>query len=73
MHPIQITSPTDFGQIIRDRRRALSISQEELSALTGVNQSNLSRIENGTVPAKVETCLRLFAALGIDLVAEPRT
>lgn len=73
MRTYPITSHADLGKVIRDRRQALSISQEELSSLTGVNQSNLSRIEKGIVPAKIDTYLRLLSALGIDLTAEPRT
>lgn len=64
---IRITSVATMGELLRSRRKALKISQQELASLTGVDQSNLSRIEHGKVPATLETYLRLLSALGLDL------
>ena len=36
-----------FGEIIRNRRRMLKISQEELAKLIGKKRPYISRIENG--------------------------
>ena len=67
-----ITSISDIGQIIQARRRALKLRQEDLSAISGVDQSNLSRIERGQIPGTLETYLRLLEPLGIDLKAMER-
>jgi HTH-type transcriptional regulator / antitoxin HipB len=63
----QITSVEVMGKLLRLRRQALKISQQDLASLTGVDQSNLSRIEHGKIPATLETYLRLLNALGVDL------
>lgn len=39
-----------ISSMIYERRREIGISQPTLSALTGVHQSNISRIENGHMP-----------------------
>lgn len=67
-----IRSETDFGPLIRHRRKTLDMPQETLAAITGIAQSNLSRIERGQTVATVETYLRLLSALGVDLKAEVR-
>ena len=38
----------DIIQALIDARRALNITQKELSARTGITQADISRIENGT-------------------------
>ncbi|WP_175610468.1 helix-turn-helix domain-containing protein [Rhodobacter aestuarii] len=68
-----ISSAQDAGKLIQERRRALKMSQEVLSSLTGVAQPNLSKIERGGSSATLDTYLRLFAALGIDLRGEARS
>lgn len=73
MHSAGIRDSYDLARIIRVRRRALKMNQEELASITGVPQSNLSRIERGKVTAELETYLRLLNALGVDLVAEIRS
>jgi transcriptional regulator with XRE-family HTH domain len=69
----KIRAPEDMAAIIRKRRQGLRMRQETLSSITGVAQSNLSRIERGEVIAELHTYLRLLGALGVDLVAEARS
>lgn len=68
-----IKQVSDFADLIRTRRRETRISQEMLSSLTGIAQPNLSNIERGAQGTSLETYLRIFSALGIDLVAEVRS
>lgn len=68
----EIKSDEDLGVLIKDRRKELKITQEELSSLTGIDQANLSRIERGTVKAELDTYLKLLSALGIDLMGAIR-
>lgn len=70
-HPIEDASC--LAELIRTRRRETGMSQEMLSSLTGIPQPNLSKIERGAEGAKLDTYLRIFSALGIDLVAEVRS
>nr|EEE1920059.1 helix-turn-helix transcriptional regulator [Salmonella enterica subsp. diarizonae] len=36
-----------LGLVIRERREHLSLSQEELASLTGIDRSHMGRIERG--------------------------
>lgn len=69
---IPIETAKDLAEVIRKRRLELKIQQSELAEITGIPQSNLSRIERGQISATLETYLKLMSALGIDLLAEPR-
>jgi HTH-type transcriptional regulator/antitoxin HipB len=68
----RIQSPEDMGRLIRDRRRELGLTQEVLYLLTGVTQAKLSKIERGQSAASLDTYLRIFNGLGIDLLGVPR-
>ncbi len=70
---LPLQSLTDFGSLIQSRRKALGLSQNDLASLTGVAQSNLSKIERGLIPATLETYLRLASALGIDFYGSFRS
>jgi len=56
-----------FGAFIRDRRVALGLSARQIAAESGIQPSNLSRMEHGTLaPAKDDSRLRdLAIALGL--------
>lgn len=47
-----------------EARLDASMTQKQLSEKTGINQSNLSRIERGTGNPSVATLERIAAALG---------
>ena len=54
-------------QIMRemlDSRTENKISQQELSRLTGITQSDISKIENGIANPSLNTLKRLAAAFG---------
>ena len=54
-------------QIMRemlDSRTASNISQQELSRITGITQSDISKIENGIANPSLNTLKRLAAAFG---------
>jgi len=62
-------SGSRLGQLVRERRRELGITQEELEARSGISQTQISQIETGrTLRPEVETLERLAPplALGID-------
>ena len=61
---------THPGDAIRERRNELGISQGELAVLSGVGQSDISRIENRRSDARLSTITKLMAAL--DSITETR-
>jgi DNA-binding XRE family transcriptional regulator len=71
--PVQVTiSPAELGAAIRERRRELGISQDELAASIGVNRKVIGRLENGRETARVGIVLRAAAAVGLKVGVEPR-
>jgi len=56
-----------LGDLIRNKRRLLNLTQAELEEKSGVNQNYISKIENGHVkkPQKT-TIIKLTKALDIS-------
>lgn len=57
------------GERIRYRRKALSLTQEQLSEMAEISTSFLGHIERGTRIASLETLVRIADALDTDLNA----
>lgn len=55
---------------ILEARRAKHLSQKQLSELTGINQADISRIENGNANPSIKTLQRLAEGLGMKLKLE---
>ena len=53
-----------ISQGIINSRHALGMTQKELSKLTGISQSDISRIENGNANPSVATLARIVRGLG---------
>lgn len=65
-------TPLQLGNSIRERRRKLGLSQEQLAAKVGVRQKTVSDIE-GAGTGRLDTLLRALGALDLELVIRPRT
>jgi DNA-binding XRE family transcriptional regulator len=60
-------------QIVRaivEGRQAKNLTQEQLAEVTGINQANISRLENGTGNPSLRTLKRLAAGMGMELKLE---
>ena len=57
--------PVD-GRGLRRARRDQALSQQDLSAATGVAQATLSDLEGGKRGARASTVRKLAAALGVE-------
>ena len=55
-----------FGARIREQRRNLGVSQEELAAIAGIDRTYLSSIERGQRNVALENICRIAEALDID-------
>lgn len=56
-----------FGKLVRTRRRALDLSQEELGEKSDLNRGYISDIERGLRNPSLEVIDRIARALGTDL------
>jgi transcriptional regulator with XRE-family HTH domain len=56
-----------FGLAVREYRRSLSVSQEELAMRIGADQAYVGRIEAGQMNVTLETVEQIAAALHTDV------
>lgn len=68
-----IKGTSDIAEQLLKARRALGVSQRELSKRSGLTQAQISRIENGMVDMRVSSLLTLAAELGLELSFEERS
>lgn len=61
-----------FGVAIRDRRKALGLTQTTLAGLSGVSHKFVNEVERGKETAEIGKVLRVARMLGLDLLARPR-
>ncbi len=52
---------------LRDLRKARGFSQRQMQSLTGIDQSNFSKIENGKRSLSVSQCIRVALALNTSI------
>ncbi len=62
-----IRSNKDFGAAIRLERRARNLRQVDVARKASVRQAMVSELENGATAAKLDTLIRVLAALDLDL------
>ncbi len=53
-------------------RKASGLSQRDLTAMTGIQQAQLSKIENGSVDPRLTSITNIAHALNLELVLVPR-
>lgn len=66
-----VSSSRALGQIIRDRRKSLGLTQLAAGKLVGVHQTTLSDVENGKNKVKIDTLMKIIAALRLELLIQP--
>jgi len=67
----ELDERAELGAVLATVRRARSLTQPALSALTGIQQAEISRIERGVGNPTAATLLRLADALGQKLTLVP--
>jgi len=67
-----IRSNKDLGAAIRLARKASNLRQVDVARKASVRQALVSDIENGATTAKLDTVIRVLAALDLDLSVVPR-
>lgn len=56
-----------YGEVLRDRRKALGLTQKELAERVGRNRTYINRIEKGETDLQLSSFFRIADALGIIL------
>lgn len=56
-----------LGNIIKERRKTLGITQKYLAELAGVNPNTVIRIEKGIINPSVEVVTKIAEVLGMEL------
>ena len=67
-----ITDAKEFGQALRQRRKALGYTQAFLSEFSGFSVTFISDLENGKSTAELGKALYLANLLGLDCSLTPR-
>ena len=70
MRATPIRDARGLSQAIRQRRRELGWTQDQLAARAGLVAKHVSRIETGTHEPKASTIFAVLAALGLELTLE---
>jgi HTH-type transcriptional regulator/antitoxin HipB len=68
---VLIRTTTDFGAIIRDRRKQLGLDQAALAERIGVSRQWVIGIERGHARAELALVLRALDSLALRLDAKP--
>lgn len=56
-----------YGEILREKRKELKITQKELAERIGRERTYINRIEQGETDIQLSTFLRILDALGIEI------
>lgn len=60
----------ELSQIVRERRKSLEITQEDLAELSGIGLRTLKSIETGKTNPTFETVNKIAEVLGLQLKIE---
>lgn len=70
---MQVTiEPGQLGAAIRERRRRLGITQDDLAASMGVNRRVIGQLEKGKETVQIGIVLRAARAVGLNVGVQPR-
>lgn len=57
-----------YGQLLRDRRRELKMTQKDVAEKIGREQSYIARVERGKADIQLSSFFRIAAVLGIHFI-----
>lgn len=71
LSPAIIHDPEALAQALKQRRKELNATQEELAEIYGVSRYTIVDAESGKGDPKLSTVLKLLNGLGMSLMAVP--
>lgn len=57
----------EIGKIVKERRKFLKITQEDLADISGISERTLRDIEKGLANPELESLMKLCEVLGLKL------
>lgn len=70
--PQRLATPSQTGQVLSARRKALKLSQRVLAERVGISQNRLSELEMDPSRLTLDRLLFLVNALGLELVLQDK-
>lgn len=67
---MSVSEEASVIRVLIDARKALGMTQKELSEATGIAQADISRLESGNVNPSLRTLQRLAYGMGMRLKLE---
>ena len=56
---------------LSNARKEKGLTQKQLSEMTGIKQSAISRLENGNANTQIDSLIKLFAAMNMKMQVVP--
>ncbi|HEV2603766.1 MAG TPA: helix-turn-helix domain-containing protein [Microvirga sp.] len=66
-----IRTAADFGHLVRERRRYLGLTQDELAARCGVGRRFIVELEAGKPSLQLSKALLAASEVGLELTTSP--
>lgn len=73
MRQLVITTPQQVGEILRGRRKARHLSQQQVAARLGISQGRLSTLETNPASMPLERLIVVASMLGLELVLQEKS
>lgn len=67
-----VRTADDLGALVRHRRKAQGMTQEQLAELANSHRNRIAELERGVSTERVTLLLRALNELGLELVARSR-
>lgn len=65
-------SPKSLSALIKDKRKALALSQDDLGKKSGIKQNTVSTFELKSDGARIDTLFKLINALDLEIHLIPK-
>ena len=70
---MKINNTSEFGKVLKKRRKELKYTQRDISEFTGFSISYLSDLENGKQTTELGKAIYIANLLGIDIILQERS
>ena len=61
-----------FGQLVKERRGLLRLTQRDLAEMSGITERTIYKIENDIGSITLETMEKLCDILGLEILVRPK-